>query len=106
MIRITSYNVCYTKLLRIAHVEGKSLVIEVKDHGCGITNEIGGRIFNAHFTTKATGNGLGLFSCKQIVEQKHGGSISCFSSPLSGTIFKVVLHLTVITSYSIHYTKL
>jgi len=78
----------------IAHVEGNALVIEVKDHGCGITNEIGGRIFNAHFTTKATGNGLGLFSCKQIVEQKHGGSISFFSSPLSGTIFKVVLPLT------------
>lgn len=76
-----------------AHVSGGHLVIEVQDHGEGIAEAVAGKIFDAHFTTKATGNGLGLLSCKQIVEKKHGGSISFVSRPDKGTIFTVALPL-------------
>ncbi|MBU0910032.1 MAG: cyclic nucleotide-binding domain-containing protein [Proteobacteria bacterium] len=76
-----------------ASVSGDRISIEVQDHGRGIAETVADKIFDAHFTTKATGNGLGLLSCKQIVEKKHGGSISFVSKPDEGTIFTVSLPL-------------
>jgi len=76
-----------------AYVSDGRVVIEVKDHGEGIAETVADKIFDAHFTTKATGNGLGLLSCKQIVGKKHGGSISFVSKPDEGTIFTVSLPL-------------
>lgn len=76
-----------------AYVSDGRVVIEVKDHGGGIAETVADKIFDAHFTTKATGNGLGLLSCKQIVENKHVGSISFVSKPDVGTIFTVSLPL-------------
>ncbi|RJX28055.1 MAG: GHKL domain-containing protein [Desulfurivibrio sp.] len=77
-----------------AQVSDNRVVIKVEDHGHGITEDVAGRIFDAHFTTKVTGNGLGLLSCKQIVEKKHGGTISFVSKPDIGTIFTVSLPLS------------
>lgn len=51
------------------------------------------RIFESFFTTKdSTGNGLGLWLCKQIIE-KHGGSILVRSRTCEqhGTTFSIVL---------------
>ena len=76
-----------------AYVSDGRVVIEVKDHGGGIAETVADKIFDAHFTTKATGKGLGLLSCKQIVENKHDGSISFVSKPDEGTIFTVSLPL-------------
>jgi signal transduction histidine kinase len=78
-----------------ASASGDRICIEVKDHGLGIAETVADKIFDAHFTTKVTGNGLGLLSCKQIVEKKHGGSISFVSKPDEGTIFTVSLPLCV-----------
>jgi len=76
-----------------ASIAGDQVIIEVQDHGSGIAATVADKIFDAHFTTKVTGNGLGLLSCKQIVEKKHGGSISFVSKPDEGTIFTVSLPL-------------
>jgi signal transduction histidine kinase len=76
-----------------AHVAEDHVVIEVKDHGEGIAATVADKVFDAHFTTKATGNGLGLLSCKEVVEKKHGGSIAFVSRPDEGTIFTVSLPL-------------
>ncbi|MGQ0771155.1 MAG: sensor histidine kinase [Nitrososphaerota archaeon] len=61
------------------------VVIEIVDSGSGIAPENVDKIFNPLFTTKQQGTGLGLTSCKNIVEQ-HGGKISVKNTPTTVTI--------------------
>ncbi len=61
--------------------------IEIQDSGPGIPDDKIGQIFDPLFTTKSTGTGLGLVSCKNIVEQ-HQGTISVKNNP---TIFEIKL---------------
>jgi len=61
------------------------VIIEVEDSGPGISPENINKIFEPLFTTKQTGTGLGLASCKSIVE-RHGGTISVRTNP---TVFIV-----------------
>jgi signal transduction histidine kinase len=49
--------------------------IRIEDNGPGVPAELGERIFDPYFTTKAEGTGLGLAIVKKIVLQ-HGGTIS------------------------------
>lgn len=69
---------------------GKYLRLDVIDHGCGISPENVDRIFDAFFTTKKTGTGLGLATCQSIV-RKHGGTIKVESTQGVGTQFSVFL---------------
>jgi signal transduction histidine kinase len=62
-----------------------SAIIEVADSGPGIPQEHLAQIFDPLFTTKQKGTGLGLTSCKNIVEQ-HGGKISAKNNPTTFTI--------------------
>jgi signal transduction histidine kinase len=62
-----------------------SVIIEVADSGPGIPQEHIDKIFEPLFTTKQKGTGLGLTSCKNIVEQ-HGGKISAKTNPTTFTI--------------------
>jgi len=67
--------------------------ITIADNGHGIRAEALPKIFEPFFTTKgSTGNGLGLWVCKQIIE-KHGGSIRARSRTCEpqGTTFSIVL---------------
>jgi hypothetical protein len=66
------------------------IVIKVRDNGCGISPEIGKRIFEPNFTTKSGGSGLGLAICQKIVEEL-GGQIEFTSELEIGTEFIVVL---------------
>jgi signal transduction histidine kinase len=66
-----------------------SACIRVEDDGPGIPAEVRPRIFEALFTTKAKGSGLGLALCRRIVEA-HGGSIQLAPSD-SGAAFVLVL---------------
>ena len=68
----------------------KQVLIEVEDSGSGIPADVLPRIFEPLFTTKSTGTGLGLLSCRNIVEQ-HQGTISVQSIVGKGTIFKISL---------------
>lgn len=61
------------------------VIIEFADSG--ILNETMDKIFEPLFTTKMTGTGLGLISCKTIVEN-HGGKINASSFP---TTFMIIL---------------
>jgi len=54
--------------------EADATLLRVRDAGPGIAVEVRSRIFEALFTTKAKGSGLGLALCRRIVEA-HGGSI-------------------------------
>jgi len=66
------------------------LEILVEDTGCGIAPEAVERMFDPFFTTRANGMGLGLFSCKRIVEE-HGGQLTVESQPGEGARFTVLL---------------
>ena len=63
------------------------IIIEVEDAGSGVPQELMTKIFEPLFTTKQRGTGLGLASCKRIIEQ-HGGSISVKTKP---SIFSIKL---------------
>lgn len=65
---------------------GKSCLIEFKDNGPGIKNEILDDVFELFFTTKSLdkGTGLGLYICRQIIEEKHKGSIKIKNNPNYG----------------------
>ncbi|MEM4377688.1 MAG: ATP-binding protein [Candidatus Nitrosotenuis sp.] len=64
-------------------------IIEIEDSGPGIPKQIISDIFKPLVTTKQKGTGLGLASCKNIVEQ-HGGKITFQNNP---TIFVVTIPL-------------
>jgi signal transduction histidine kinase/CheY-like chemotaxis protein len=65
-------------------------VISVKDNGQGIDPGILEKLFTKGFTTKKTGNGLGLFNAKQDIEAV-GGTILCKSEIGKGTTFTISL---------------
>lgn len=60
--------------------DSESVTIEVQDSGPGVDLELQEKIFDPLFTTKQRGTGLGLASCKKIVEQ-HQGTIECKTKP-------------------------
>ncbi len=72
---------------------GKYVKIEVQDEGIGIKKEDIKKIFDPYFTTKSTGNGLGLATSYSII-QKHNGYIGIESELGKGTIFTIFLPAT------------
>jgi len=79
--------------LNIRIMEDHDLVkIEVEDSGPGIPDEILPKIFDPLFTTKQEGTGLGLPSCKNIIEQ-HKGTINVKTKVGKGTTFIVELSI-------------
>lgn len=69
----------------------KAFRILVEDDGPGVDKKNLNRLFMPDFTTKSSGNGLGLFICKNIIEQT-GGTISYHrSESLGGACFSILL---------------
>jgi len=75
---------------------GESLIVSFMDTGPGIPAESLPLIFERFYrvrSDKATGTGLGLFICKQIIEA-HRGKIWAESNPGQGTTFFIELPIT------------
>lgn len=65
--------------------------VVIADNGPGIAASVMERIFEAGFTTKSSGWGVGLSLSRRIVEELHGGRISAENRPGGGTVFAVLL---------------
>jgi len=66
------------------------VLITIKDNGPGIPKKLIPKIFDPLFTTRQIGTGLGLPSCKNIIE-RHGGSIDVSSTRKKGATFLIRL---------------
>ena len=69
---------------------GAHVRLDIEDTGCGIPAEDQPRVFEAFFTTKSEGTGLGLAVVKRTIEDL-GGAISFASEVGRGTSFHVLL---------------
>jgi PAS domain S-box-containing protein len=76
--------------------DSKQVFISIKDNGKGMTEEVKQRIFEHLFTTKDVnkGTGLGLAIAKQIIVEKHKGSIKVNSTPGEGAEFIIAIPLS------------
>jgi signal transduction histidine kinase len=76
--------------IRSAALDGHDVLLEVADNGLGIVVEEIENIFEAFFTTKTTGTGLGLSLSRTIVEV-HGGRLWAAPGPEHGATFHMQL---------------
>ena len=71
------------------HKEG-DVIIEVKDTGVGIPEDVKTKLFTPMFTTKSKGQGFGLSVVKRVTESMNG-TVAFESTEGKGTIFTVRL---------------
>jgi len=71
----------------------KNVNISIKDNGLGMTQEVKDKIFDHLYTTKMVGKGtgLGLAIARQIIVEKHGGTLEVNSAPNQGAEFVITL---------------
>jgi PAS domain S-box-containing protein len=72
------------------------VAIRIVDNGPGMTEQVKARLFDPFFTTKpvGTGTGLGLSISYQIVVERHGGQLLCFSELGQGTEFVIQIPIS------------
>lgn len=80
------------ELILTTRREADDAVLDVVDTGCGIPPEVQARVFDAFFSTRPGGSGLGLPTTRKIVEA-HGGAIRLESEPGKGSKFSIRLPL-------------
>ena len=74
----------------LEEMSAESVMITVSDKGCGISESRFNRLFEPFYSTKEKGTGLGLLTCKRIIDL-HQGSINIESQPGEGTTIRIVL---------------
>jgi PAS domain S-box-containing protein len=79
-------------VIRTHRNEANQVLVMVKDCGVGISAENADRLFNAFFSTKASGMGMGLSICRSIIEE-HGGRLSAANNAGPGATFQFTLPL-------------
>jgi signal transduction histidine kinase len=71
-------------------VSGQGVLIDVADSGTGVEPKNVDGLFDAFFTTKPHGTGMGLAICRSIVEA-HGGRLSAAPNEPHGAVFRFML---------------
>ena len=74
-------------ILRVNEGDEK-ITIDCEDSGSGILPKDLKRVFEPLFSSKPDGVGLGLVSCKTIIQQ-HGGTIKASNAPSGGALFTI-----------------
>jgi len=75
----------------------QQVLVSVTDCGVGISAENVDRLFNAFFTTKSSGMGMGLSICRSIMEA-HGGRLWATANIPHGATFQFTLPLNADTA--------
>ncbi|MFW9260114.1 AAA family ATPase [Nostoc sp. CALU 546] len=77
----------------ITSLKENQVEVKIADNGKGMNESVRQKIFDHLFTTKGVGKGtgLGLAIARQIIVEKHGGSIECNSSTEHGTEFVILI---------------
>ena len=78
------------ELIVTSQQRGDEILVDIIDTGTGIDPAVVGQIFQAYFSAKRTGTGLGLALTKRIIEE-HGGRIEVTSDLGKGSDFRIVL---------------
>jgi signal transduction histidine kinase len=65
-------------------------VVAVRDSGPGVDPEDRERVFQAFYTTKSSGVGIGLSICRSIIEA-HGGQLWADANEPCGAVFQFTL---------------
>jgi signal transduction histidine kinase len=78
------------ELILTTRRDGHAVVLEVTDTGVGMSDEVRARIFDAFFSTRPEGSGLGLPTTRKIIEA-HRGTIHVQSEPGKGSRFTIRL---------------
>ena len=79
-------------IIKISITREKSdFKLSISDNGIGLEKEQIDRLFDAFYTNKATGTGIGLNSVKNILED-HDAQIEVSSKPNKGTTFHILFH--------------
>jgi C4-dicarboxylate-specific signal transduction histidine kinase len=76
--------------IRSRQDETRQVLVTVRDCGVGISAENADRLFNAFFTTKSAGMGMGLSICRSIIES-HGGRLWATANIPNGATFQFTL---------------
>jgi C4-dicarboxylate-specific signal transduction histidine kinase len=77
-------------LIRSRQHEKQLVLVSITDCGVGISAENADRLFNAFFTTKSSGMGMGLSICRSIMEA-HGGRLWATANIPHGATFQFTL---------------
>ncbi|MBV8453188.1 MAG: GHKL domain-containing protein, partial [Deltaproteobacteria bacterium] len=83
-------------VISTSRTETDSVIVTISDSGPGLSQTNPERIFDAFYTTKTTGLGMGLSICRSIVEAHHGrlwvrpneprGAVFCMTLPIEGSV--------------------
>ncbi|AFY44418.1 PAS domain S-box protein [Nostoc sp. PCC 7107] len=82
-----------TITIRTSVIDAGWVKIAIADNGMGMSEQIQTQIFNPFFTTKPVGKGtgMGMSISYQIITEKHGGKLECYSQPGKGTEFVITI---------------
>ncbi|RMG09226.1 MAG: sensor histidine kinase [Cyanobacteria bacterium J055] len=77
--------------IHLESIAPKQVRVRIVDNGTGMSETVRSKLFDPFFTTKliGKGTGLGMSISYQIIVERHGGKLTCQSTPGEGTEFAI-----------------